>query len=75
MKIITNTKLINRNKQIGKILTFVRYRHSDLRPGLVYSMGIWNNIMYSYLALIVGFPDLAIRHLFQQQIWPLSPTG
>lgn len=54
MKIITNTKLIQRNKTIGKILTFVAL--AVLIGGLALSInGKQENIQYSYLALILGF--------------------
>src|SRR5512133_3881549 len=54
MKIISNTKLINRNKRIGQILTF--YAIAVLAIGLVISLnGNMDNILYSYVALIVGF--------------------
>jgi len=54
MKIISNTKLINRNKRIGQILTFGAI--FILIFGLIISMqGDMTNIMYSYGALILGF--------------------
>lgn len=54
MKIISNTKLINRNKRIGQILTFSAI--FILIFGLIISMqGDMTYIMYSYAALIVGF--------------------
>lgn len=54
MKIISNTKLIQRNKKIGQILTFSAI--AILVIGLVLSLnGNVQYIMYSYLALIVGF--------------------
>lgn len=54
MKIISNTKLINRNKKIGQILTFSAI--AVLVLGLILSLnGKVENITYSYLALIVGF--------------------
>jgi hypothetical protein len=54
MKIITNTKLIERNKTIGKVLTFVAL--AILIGGLALSInGKPENISYSYLALILGF--------------------
>jgi hypothetical protein len=54
MKIISNTKLIKRNKLIGQILTFGAI--FILIFGLIISMqGDMNNIMYSYGALILGF--------------------
>jgi hypothetical protein len=54
MKIITNTKLINRNKRIGQILTFSAI--AVLVLGLILSLnGKVENITYSYMALIIGF--------------------
>ena len=54
MKIITNTKLINRNKRIGQILTFSAI--FILIFGLIISLqGDMTYIMYSYGALILGF--------------------
>jgi hypothetical protein len=54
MKIISNTKLINRNKRIGQILTFTAI--AVLAVGLVISLnGNMDNIIYSYAALILGF--------------------
>jgi hypothetical protein len=54
MKIITNTKLIQRNKTIGRVLTFVAL--AILIGGLALSInGNPTNITYSYLALILGF--------------------
>ncbi len=54
MKIISNTKLINRNKKIGQILTFSAI--AVLLLGLILSLnGKVENITYSYIALIVGF--------------------
>ncbi|HEX7556532.1 MAG TPA: hypothetical protein VF338_07890 [Leptolinea sp.] len=54
MKIITNTKLINRNKNIGKVLTFGAI--AILIGGLVLSLnGKPESITYSYMALIFGF--------------------
>lgn len=54
MKIISNTKLIQRNKKIGRILTFSAI--AILGVGLFLSLqGNVQNIMYSYIALIVGF--------------------
>lgn len=54
MKIITNTKVVQRNKNIGKVLTIVSL--AVLAGGLVLSLnGDPQNITYSYLALIIGF--------------------
>lgn len=54
MKIITNTRLINRNKKIGQILTFTAI--AVLVLGLIISLtGSVQNITYSYIALIIGF--------------------
>jgi hypothetical protein len=54
MKIISNTKLISRNKKIGQILTFGAI--AILIFGLVLSLqGNVEYITYSYMALIVGF--------------------
>ncbi|NLF51308.1 MAG: hypothetical protein GX577_09255 [Leptolinea sp.] len=54
MKTISNTKLINRNKKIGQILTFVAV--AILIGGLVLSLqGKVEYITYSYMALIIGF--------------------
>ncbi|MEI8131981.1 MAG: hypothetical protein WCG34_06070 [Leptolinea sp.] len=54
MKIISNTKLIKRNKRIGQVLTFVAM--AVLIGGLALSInGNPENITYSYLALILGF--------------------
>jgi hypothetical protein len=54
MKIITNTKVVQRNKNIGKVLTIVSL--AVLAGGLVLSInGSPENITYSYLALILGF--------------------
>jgi hypothetical protein len=54
MKIISNTKLISRNKKIGQILTFTAI--AILLFGLVLSIqGNVEYITYSYMALIVGF--------------------
>lgn len=54
MKIISNNKLINRNKKIGQILTFTAV--AILIGGLVLSLqGKVEYITYSYMALIIGF--------------------
>jgi hypothetical protein len=54
MKIISNTKLISRNKKIGQILTIGAV--AILLFGLVLSLqGNVEYITYSYMALIVGF--------------------
>ncbi len=54
MKIISNTNLINRNKKIGQILTFVAV--AILIGGLILSLqGNVEYITYSYMALILGF--------------------
>jgi hypothetical protein len=54
MKIITNTKLVQRNKRLGQILTFASL--AILIGGLVLSInGNPEYISYSYMALILGF--------------------
>jgi len=70
MKIITNPKLIQRNRQIGRVTTIIAL--VVLGIGLYISFAIQSLVTYSFLALIVGFLLSQVGIYFTSR-WGRSP--
>ena len=70
MKVITNTKIINRNKKIGQVTSVVSLL--ILGAGLYLSMAKTDLLLYSFIALMIGFL-LSQVGIYYGSRWGKSP--